>query len=142
MIYRAKPENFAPRFQIVSCYVEHDGEILMLHRYENKSQGGKWGLPAGKMEEGESEQDAMVREIKEETGLLISTKSLKYFDTLYVNHSGRDFIYHMFSIKLPLRPMVTINDYEHQTYQWISPQNALSLNLIDDLDVCIKLFYG
>lgn len=142
MIYQTEPQNFNPRFQIVSCYSEEGGEILMLHRHENKSQGGKWGLPAGKMEQGESEQEAMVRELKEETGLIIPPERLGYFDKLYVNHAGRDFIYHMFSAKLSARPPVTINDYEHQAYQWIAPQKALSLNLIDDLDACIKLFYS
>ena len=141
MIYRTEPENFHPRFQIVSCYLEHGGEILLLHRHENKSQGGKWGLPAGKMEKDESEQEAIVREIKEETGLSIPAEHLKYFNKLYVNHTGYDFIYHMFSAKLPTCPAIAINNYEHQAYQWIAPQKALSLNLIDDLDTCIKLFY-
>ena len=59
MIYRTEPENFHPRFQIVSCYLEHGGEILLLHRHENKSQGGKWGLLAGKMEKDESEQETI-----------------------------------------------------------------------------------
>ena len=61
MIHTDPPEHFAPRFEVVSCFVEHDGEILLLHRNEGKSEGGKWGMPGGKIEAGESEPPVTIQ---------------------------------------------------------------------------------
>ena len=68
MISEVKPKNFAPKYEVVGCFVEHNGKILLLHRQDNILQGNTWGLPAGRIEPGESPEEAMVREIKEETG--------------------------------------------------------------------------
>ena len=38
-------------------------------------------------------------------------------------------------------PNILINPQEHKTFQWIAPRDALTLNLIQDLDLCIKLFF-
>ena len=60
------------------CYIERDGQYLLLHRTrkavdENKD---KWIGIGGKFEEGESPEDCMLREVREETGLrLLSWRS-------------------------------------------------------------------
>ena len=49
MIYHESvPIDFNPAFEVVSCFVEHNGEILLLHRNNDKSEGGKWGTPGGR----------------------------------------------------------------------------------------------
>lgn len=80
MIYKNIPKRFNPRFEIVSCYVEYDGKILLLHRHAHKLEGNRWGVPAGKIASGESELDAMVREIEEETGQELSSKTIRISD--------------------------------------------------------------
>lgn len=64
MIYKERPLEFNAKFSVVSCYVESGDDILLLHRHDNKPEGGTWGLPAGKIDEGETEIVAMTREIK------------------------------------------------------------------------------
>ena len=53
------------------CYIEKDGKYLMLHRIrkENDENRDKWIGIGGKFEAGESPEDCMRREIREETGL-------------------------------------------------------------------------
>ncbi len=140
MIYKRKPKKFKPQFEIVSCFFEFDNKILLLKRQENKSQGGKWGVPAGKMNMGEDILTALTREIQEETGNLVSSNELSFFKSIYVKHDY-DLIYHMYSYKLPRKPVIKISVYEHEEYVWVSAKKALSLNLVDDLDECIKMFY-
>jgi hypothetical protein len=41
MIYNEKPENFIPDMEIVSCLVECNGKILLLHRNDHKPEGNK-----------------------------------------------------------------------------------------------------
>jgi 8-oxo-dGTP pyrophosphatase MutT (NUDIX family) len=141
MIYREKPEGFSSRFDVVSCFLEYDGKILLLLRQDHKPQGNTWGVPAGKVDEGESKEDSIRREILEETGHEISGE-LEFFNSLYVRYQEYDFMYHIFHHLAPRKPSVTIEPFEHKAYQWIAPQKALKLPLIEDEDACIELFYG
>ncbi|MBI5061206.1 MAG: NUDIX hydrolase [Candidatus Aenigmarchaeota archaeon] len=64
MIFKIKPKDFNPRFDIVSIFYERDGKFLLLHRLDNKPQGNMWGVPAGKVENGESLEEAMLRGLR------------------------------------------------------------------------------
>ncbi|MFZ1075199.1 MAG: NUDIX hydrolase [Minisyncoccia bacterium] len=141
MIFETKIDGFSPRFEVVSCFTEHEGAILMLLRLPTKSQGGKWGVPAGKLEVGETPLDGMVRELAEETGISVLPEHISFLETLYVRHGGYDFIYHMFSLLLQSRPEVLTKKDEHEDFEWVSPIDALSMPLVEDLDDCIKRIY-
>ena len=57
----------------VAAIIRNDsGEILL----QNKGNGEKWSLPAGAIELGEAPAEAIVREVREETGLLVVPKKL------------------------------------------------------------------
>ena len=55
------------------CYLRKDGKVLMLYRNkkENDLNEGKWVGVGGKLEEGETPDEALLREVKEETGLTL-----------------------------------------------------------------------
>lgn len=141
MIYTNIPKKFNPRFEVVSCYVENDGNILMLHRHDHKSEGNKWGVPAGKMDKGENELQAIIREVEEETGQKLDSKNLEYLIKVYVKYPEYHFIYHMFRVVFVRKPKIKLSFNEHKGYRWVSPRMALELNLVRDLDRCIKMFY-
>jgi len=50
----------------VAGAIVRDGRLLAARRPFHKRDGGKWELPGGKVEAGETEQAALVREIREE----------------------------------------------------------------------------
>ncbi len=141
MIYKKKPQNFNSKFDVVSCFVQYNGEILLLHRQDYKPEGNTWGVPAGKVDDGETISEAMIREIQEEIGFVLSSSQLSYFEKVYVRYPDYDFIYHIFNTELDQRQKVTINRTEHKDFKWILPKDALKMPLIQDLDACIKLFY-
>lgn len=62
------------------CYIEKDGCYLMLHRTkkENDYNKDKWIGIGGKFENGESPEDCAIREVNEETGLIIASQNLEY----------------------------------------------------------------
>lgn len=141
MIYKEKPNTFNPKFEVVSCFLENEGKILLLHRQNHKPQGNTWGVPAGKVDEGEEISESIIREIKEETGIKIQNKDIIYDTKLYVKYNDYDFIYHIYSSSLDKKQEVNINLKEHKNFKWETPENALNMNLIEDLDKCIELFY-
>ena len=57
----------------VACVIlgktpETKNKILIAHRAQNGDMGGRWEFPGGKVDQGESDRDAIVREMLEEFG--------------------------------------------------------------------------
>lgn len=64
------------------CYVVDAERVLLLKR-RNPPEIGLWSAPGGKMELGESPQQCVIREIREETGLTITNPLLRGIVTVY-----------------------------------------------------------
>ncbi|MCD7744285.1 MAG: 8-oxo-dGTP diphosphatase [Lachnospiraceae bacterium] len=65
-------ENKSPLTTL--CYIEKDGKYLMLHRVRKDKDvnKGKWIGVGGHFEEGESPEECLLREVREETGLTLT----------------------------------------------------------------------
>jgi 8-oxo-dGTP pyrophosphatase MutT (NUDIX family) len=64
-------------------------EVLLTQRRDaNPDFNGRWHLPSGKLDAGESILDAAVREAEEEVGVLIDPLDLRHVHTIHVNGSG------------------------------------------------------
>lgn len=57
--------------QVVAAIIMREHEVLACRRNPDKTFGGKWEFPGGKLEPGESLREALVREIHEELDVLI-----------------------------------------------------------------------
>jgi 8-oxo-dGTP diphosphatase len=59
-------------FQVVVGVIKNAlGQVLISLRHDDLHQGGLWEFPGGKVEQGESDQQALVRELKEELGITV-----------------------------------------------------------------------
>ena len=106
-ICEKKPENFNAKVQVAACHIEVDGKLLLLQRAYDKSEGGNWGVPAGKLEEDESPEQAACRELFEETGIKIDPiAQLQALGELYIRKPDVDYIYHIFKILLNDKPKI------------------------------------
>ncbi|MGR6503914.1 8-oxo-dGTP diphosphatase MutT [Shewanella sp. Koi 1] len=56
----------------VGIILNPNGQILLAKRPEHLHQGGKWEFPGGKVEQGETVTQALIRELKEEVALIVS----------------------------------------------------------------------
>ncbi|MBI5140211.1 MAG: NUDIX domain-containing protein [Candidatus Vogelbacteria bacterium] len=141
MIFLARPESLKINFEAAGCFLEHAGEIVLLHRQDHKPQGNTWGTSGGRVEPMETPSDACIREVFEETGIKIGEPT--FFQVVYVNYPGKfTFAYPLFHYKLDVRPGIKIKPDEHKAFIWKSPTEAVMMDLIKDEDGCIKLFYG
>lgn len=61
---------------VVAAIIKNgEGKILITQRNLKKSQGGLWEFPGGKIEKGETREEAIIREIKEELTIEINVES-------------------------------------------------------------------
>lgn len=101
---------------VVGAVVQHDNKILLLQRPEDDFMGGIFELPSGKVEDGELLDAALIREVKEETGLDLSqiTDYLGCFD--YTSGSGKKSRQFNFAVDVAAPEPILLQ--EHDAYQW------------------------
>ena len=75
--------------------VDVDNRVLLAQRPEGKSMAGLWEFPGGKIENGESPEDALIRELKEELGITT-------WKTCLAPLSFASFAYDDFHLLMPL----------------------------------------
>lgn len=135
--------DFKPRLDVAAVYIEYEDQILLLHRQNHVSQGNKWGIPGGKVEKNESPREAVIREVREETGLDISKNSIETLKPVYIEYSEKNhFVYHAFRTRFVGDPAsVKIDFKEHKGFTWVTPSDALKMDLLMDEDTCIQKDY-
>jgi 8-oxo-dGTP pyrophosphatase MutT (NUDIX family) len=145
VVYLKRPEDFNPKHSVVACcYLHYQDKILLLHRRDNKAEGNRWGIPGGKVNKSEPLLDAVIREVGEETGYCLDPVSMQHLGTLYVRVPNFDFEYHMFDYLQEIKDPdhVKINFAEHKGFTWVTPNDALHMNLITDEDICMEITFG
>ncbi len=71
--YPVKPKKIAvPHYEVVIGLIRRGDKVLIQKRPAKGLLGGLWEFPGGKIEPGESGENALLREIQEETGLMIT----------------------------------------------------------------------
>lgn len=105
---------------VAAALVNEKGEVLLAQRPEGKSMAGLWEFPGGKLEEGETPEVALVRELEEELGLEINPDDLEPIK--FASHSYQDF--HL------LMPLYRCHRWrgvpvsrEGQNLRWVAPAN-------------------
>lgn len=143
MISLEKPTNFISKAEASGCFVEHNGDILLLLRSGDDTYPNLWTLPSGEHNEGEDKYAAVIREIFEETGLKVQKEEVRFLQTFYMHleEYNIDLTYHLFQTALNERKEIVLSKDEHSAYQWIDPRAALSLPLTPYLDWCIDWVY-
>ncbi len=115
------------------------GEILLVqsHKWHHK-----YGLPGGKIELGETAEQALVREIKEETNLDITDiQFVLYQDSVYSAefYKPKHFIFLNYQCRTEKTDYLLLNE-EAQAYLWKKPSESLSLNLNTPTRLLIEKF--
>ena len=110
----------------VLCYLEKDGSYLMLCRNKKKNDlnANKWVGVGGKLEPGETPDAALLREVKEETGLALSFYTYRGLIHFFADGFSED----MYLYTAPL-PDGELADCDEGTLALIPKEDVLSLPL-------------
>jgi 8-oxo-dGTP pyrophosphatase MutT (NUDIX family) len=128
-IYYQQPQDFKVDREAAGCYLVCQNKILFLKRHPNCSQGNTWGVPAGKLEKGESPKEAVIREIREEVGLDIS-QDITDVGKLFISLSHVLYVFHMFYKCYQTFPEIALSIDESIDARWVTYDEALDLPLI------------
>jgi len=109
----------------VGCIIEKDGKILLVLRNHEPFKD-YWCLPGGHIDFGEPPEDAIKREIKEETGLDIEPKFFGYYNEFY-EEIGWHAIVLMFRAKA--EGEIKKEDKEVKEIGWFDEEQIFNLKL-------------
>jgi 8-oxo-dGTP diphosphatase len=104
---------------VAACaLVDADNRVLIAQRPADKSMAGLWEFPGGKVEEGETPEDCLIRELREELGVTTWKSCLAPLS--FASHG-----YEAFHLLMPLyvcrKWEGTVRAVEHQAIKWVRP---------------------
>jgi 8-oxo-dGTP diphosphatase len=104
---------------VAACaLVDADGRVLLAQRPQGKPMAGLWEFPGGKTEAGERPEQTLIRELKEELGIVVREDCLA--PLTFASH-----VYPDFHLLMPLyvcrRWEGTVTALEAQQLAWVKP---------------------
>ena len=124
-------------FNSTLCYLERGDEYLMLHRVKNKNDlnRDKWIGVGGKFEEGESPEECILRETREETGLALTDYRYRGLVTFVSDEAPTEYM-HLFTAQ---RWTGTPIPCDEGDLQWISKAELLKLPMWEGDKIFLRL---
>lgn len=118
-------KNTKPYFEVVAALIWDKGRFLICQRPANKARALLWEFVGGKVEEGESKEEALIRECREELAIDIAVDSI----FTEVTHDYPDITIHLTLFNsLIVGGQLTL--LEHYSMAWITPSE------IENYDFC------
>ncbi len=113
----------------------HDGKFLLARRSPAQSGAGSWEFPGGKIEAGESQHQALVREIKEELGFDLSSLDLKFIaentHEYKGQHQSKSIRIFLWSAQITYKPEFKLVDHDKLDWFLIEEINGINLSEAD-----------
>jgi 8-oxo-dGTP diphosphatase len=115
-----------PRRCSVAGIAAEGGKFFAARRVSGGDLGGKWEFPGGKVEEGESCEEALIREFREELGITVKVGPL--LGTARFTHRGQNRVLKAYRVFFPLAAF-TLS--VHSEYRWVTAAEIRELDFAD-----------
>lgn len=108
--------------RVVASVIEQDEKLLLCQRPAHKRHGSLWEFPGGKVEDGESDFEAVSRELKEELGVEVIEVGEVEFS---MQDPGSHFVIEFLRVRIVGEPRAL----EHAEVAWVTEEDMLELPL-------------
>lgn len=112
---------------VVACaLIDIDGRVLLQQRPEGKQHAGLWEFPGGKVEAGETSDQALIRELKEELNIDTSSNCLAPLNFSTINNQDSQLLMPLFICRRwqgIMQPMMG------QKTKWVRAKNLKNYNM-------------
>ncbi|MBI4146558.1 NUDIX domain-containing protein [Candidatus Woesearchaeota archaeon] len=121
-------------FIATKAFILDKGKVLILKestKYKDGANAGKYDLPGGRLKPGEHYNDALKREVKEETGLDVEIHQPFCVNEWRPTVKGEQWhIVGVFFQCTTKTNSVTLSE-DHEAYEWIEPEEHPAFNIIE-----------
>mgnify|MGYP003950690511 CR=1 FL=1 len=99
--------------RVVAAVIFRNGRVLAAQRRDDRQEGGLWEFPGGKVEQAETDADALTREILEELGVHATIRECIGTNRFRYDHGIIDLVAYRVDIT------GTPNQHDHQRLAWL-----------------------
>ena len=119
------------------CYIEKENKYLMLHRTSKKKDGNKdkWIGVGGHFEKGESPEECLLREVKEETGLELTSYQFRGIVTFRSDEWPDEYM----CLYTADRYTGNIGNCDEGELVWVEKEKIMDLNIWEGDKIFLKL---
>ncbi|MBN1288213.1 MAG: (deoxy)nucleoside triphosphate pyrophosphohydrolase [Actinobacteria bacterium] len=110
---------------VAAAVISRDGRVLIARRKDDDRHPGKWEFPGGKVEEGESPEECVVREIAEEMGIVIRVCG----EVALVGHRYDDVEIELAAFSCEIAGG-EIENRGCSAHAWVAPESLLEFDLL------------
>lgn len=122
------------RIEVVAAIIKEDNQIFATQRGYGEFKDW-WEFPGGKMEPGETQEEALIREVREELSVDLSVE--EYLMTVEYDYPNFHLVLHCFICKIKNGEITLL---EHKSAKWLKKEQLESVNWLPaDFDIIDEL---
>jgi 8-oxo-dGTP diphosphatase len=114
-----------PPLLVTAAVIIEDNKVLLTKRPEDKKHPGFWEFPGGKIDPGESPEEALHREIREELGVDITVEDI--YEVVFYRYDWGAVLILAYSCRLLERSIRNLDVAEHR---WVAPQDFALFSIL------------
>ena len=112
-----RPPGFGP-IVVAAAVIIEDGRVLLTRRSEGQHLAGMWEFPGGKLEDGESPEEALVRECQEECGIEVGVSEI--LEVTHHRYPEKEVLLLFYRCELRAGEVRHLQVADHA---WVAPEN-------------------
>jgi 8-oxo-dGTP diphosphatase len=129
--------NVDEALAVTAAIIERDGRVLIAQRPPEARHAGEWEFPGGKVEEGETPEQCLARELDEELGVTVEVGRL----LAEVFHDYPDLRVRLIALEAVIT-QGTPADIECSAHAWVRPNELGSYELLPPDRVLARALFG